>query len=63
MAIVPREAIVPDLYDYLERLSRRGELPANAVLISGPSKTADIEGVLVTGVHGPGRVMAVLIES
>lgn len=37
-------------------------LPSCISLVTGPSKTADIEGVLVTGVHGPGRVIVVLVE-
>jgi L-lactate dehydrogenase complex protein LldG len=36
-------------------------MPANALLISGPSKTADIEQTLAYGVHGPKRVVVVLV--
>ncbi len=35
-------------------------LPAAMGLHSGPSKSADIGGTVVTGVHGPGRCIAVL---
>lgn len=39
----------------------RNELPAALGIHSGPSKSADIGQVLVRGVHGPGRVVAVVI--
>ena len=38
-----------------------GAMPANALLVSGPSKTADIEQTLAYGVHGPKRLVVVAI--
>lgn len=43
-------------------LSVREDLPSAIGLHSGPSKSADIAQTLVTGVHGPGRLIAVVIE-
>jgi L-lactate dehydrogenase complex protein LldG len=40
----------------------RDDLPAAIGLHSGPSKSADIGQIMVKGVHGPGRVIAVLIR-
>jgi len=60
IAIVEAASIVPDLIDLLEMIAAAPRVP-NVTLITGPSKTADIEGVLVTGVHGPGLVQIYLL--
>lgn len=39
----------------------RDDLPSAVGLHSGPSKSADIGQVMVRGVHGPGRVIALVI--
>jgi L-lactate dehydrogenase complex protein LldG len=38
-----------------------GGMPTNAVLVSGPSKTADIEQTLAYGVHGPKELIVLVI--
>lgn len=56
VAIVSREQIVPDLFDAFAALDGREParaLPSNVVLITGPSKTGDLELKLTTGIHGP----------
>ncbi|MGD0541894.1 MAG: lactate utilization protein [Tepidisphaeraceae bacterium] len=62
VAIVESANIVPDLIDLMEKLRADSRAP-NITLISGPSQTADIEGALVTGVHGPGLVQIFLLNS
>ncbi|HWA26932.1 MAG TPA: LUD domain-containing protein [Lacunisphaera sp.] len=39
-------------------------LPAdpNVIWCTGPSKTADVEGILIEGVHGPGMQVALLVD-
>ncbi|MFB1011556.1 MAG: LUD domain-containing protein, partial [Thiopseudomonas sp.] len=37
-------------------------MPTNALLISGPSKTADIEQTLAYGVHGPKELIVLVLE-
>ncbi len=60
IAILRREHVVPDLLDWAATLAE--PMPANEVLITGPSKTADIEMNLVMGVHGPKNVHVILLQ-
>jgi len=40
-----------------------GGLPTNALLISGPSKTADIQQTLAYGAHGPKELIVLVINA
>jgi L-lactate utilization protein LutC len=65
IAVAHRDQLLPDLFDLYPRLPRNADgtanLPSCVTLITGPSKTGDIELKLVTGVHGPGEVHLVMI--
>ncbi|MCZ6678759.1 MAG: lactate utilization protein [Candidatus Poribacteria bacterium] len=61
IALVPVSGLMPDIFIWTA--ARAGKMPANVILISGPSKSADIEMTLVLGVHGPRRLIAVLYDT
>jgi L-lactate dehydrogenase complex protein LldG len=60
VAIVEPQNLVPDLIDLFAKMSRDGG--GGATIITGPSKTADIEMELVIGVHGPGIVQIFMLQ-
>lgn len=57
--------LVPDLQTALGNASRQGTLMRNsyASVISGSSRTADIEKILVQGAHGPRRLVVILQQN
>ncbi len=59
--IVPAAATVPTLHEAYERLAAALSALSYGVLISGPSKTADIEQCLVIGAHGPRSLLVALV--
>src|SRR2546423_674398 len=70
IAVAARAQLLPDLFDLFAvckpappQDDEPDRLPACLTLITGPSKTGDIELRLVTGVHGPGVVYVILVDS
>ncbi len=57
--------LVYDIKDSLQLIKQKytGKMPSLISFATGPSRTADIEKTLVTGVHGPKEVYCFLVES
>lgn len=60
VALLPTAMIVPDLPALLTKIHPNKS--SYIALITGPSKTADIERVLAIGVHGPERLVIVCVD-
>lgn len=59
VSILPESSILPLLEAALSPFA--ADPPRNVSLLSGPSKTADIEQTLTTGAHGPKTAIALLL--
>ncbi|WP_025027310.1 LutC/YkgG family protein [Caldalkalibacillus mannanilyticus] len=63
VCILPAQAIVPRITQVLQQLKQKSNDYSCINLITGPSRSADIEMDLSIGVHGPGRIIVFLVES
>jgi L-lactate dehydrogenase complex protein LldG len=61
IAVVPRDRLLTGLDELFTRVPKPADISSAMVLITGPSRTADIEQFLVRGVHGPGTIHVVLV--
>jgi L-lactate dehydrogenase complex protein LldG len=57
-AVISRGTLYADL---LEAVAHLGSDP-NVIWCTGPSKTSDVEGILIEGVHGPGAQIALFVD-
>lgn len=57
--------LVDDLKDAFDAVQKKysGKLPSLLSVITGPSRTADIEKTLVMGAHGPKELFVILVET
>ncbi|MDD1790931.1 LutC/YkgG family protein [Burkholderia gladioli] len=63
LVVVPASRIVAGHEDVFALIrAERGELPRAVNIVSGPSRTGDIEQTIILGAHGPYRVHAIIVR-
>ncbi|MDD0973297.1 LutC/YkgG family protein [Pseudomonas fontis] len=61
-ALLKASEVHNNFYEVQQKFAWAAGMPTNALLISGPSKTADIEQVLAYGAHGPKDLVLLILE-
>ncbi|HWK24662.1 MAG TPA: lactate utilization protein C [Ureibacillus sp.] len=66
IVLVPKSSIVPRMTQAAQQIHKQIEsgekIPSCILFMSGPSNSADIESVLIVGVHGPVKATYIVIE-
>ncbi len=62
LCVLPASRIVASTTDVLRSLGDGRTLPSNLAIITGPSRSGDIEQIIALGVHGPLEVRVVVLD-
>lgn len=62
IAVLRESGLYETLFDAVAGQGWAGRMPSNALLVTGPSKTADIQRMLVYGAHGPRELVILLLR-
>jgi len=61
IALVYKEQLIANQFELFEKIDPQAA--KNMVLVTGPSRTADIEKILILGAHGPRRLVVIMIDN
>ena len=62
IALLDADRIFENFAQMIQKEGWSAGMPTNALLVSGPSKTADIEQTLAYGIHGPKQLITLILE-
>lgn len=62
IALIKTANLLPELDNVIDLIDEMPQIPSFIGLITGPSRSSDIERILAIGVHGPKQVIAVFID-
>lgn len=60
IALVRKEQLIANQFELFDKLDN--ESAKNMLMVTGPSRTADIEKILILGAHGPRRLIVIVID-
>ena len=63
IVLLDAASIYNTFYEAMQTEGWKDGLPTNSLLISGPSKTADIQQTLAYGAHGPKELVVLVINA